>query len=520
LPFELAAARVASLQPAEIAGLLDERFRLLAGSRRRTVERHQTLRATVDWSYSLLREIERTVFDRLGTFVGSFDTTAAHAVVAGADIGRFDVVDALGELVAKSMVTAEPAPDGTTRYQLLETLRQYALERLEQAGEVELYRRRHAEHYATVTAELGRTVYGPDEASVRARLDRETDNLRAAIDWSIDAGEPELVRALIDPIAREAGWNRGSEVGGWAERALSLMGDDPAPWRRVRYAVALKAFFADADWVETLRILDSLLDESDLPAALRADAFTVRANSLALLGDIDGCIAAYEDAFAWMSANPAIDPHDHAAISVVGNFAIFLALAGDVIRARAVAEDCLRHAEASGAPSTLALAHFAVGGAYVDDDPARAIASYEEALRFSVFGVSNVVRDHSLQMLALIAWREGDMAAAARHLERALKESFAMGDYSSCGVAFELAIPVFAEREHWHAVLAMDTALTDGTIPLTGFKAYGEAEARGRAVAAARSALGDVAAKAGNASRVRDTLVREVIAELEMLAAG
>lgn len=193
LAIELAAARVASLQPTEIAALLDERFRLLTGSRRRSVERHQTLRATVDWSYSLLRDMERTVFDRLGMFVGSFDASAAESVVADSAIGRFDVLDALGELVAKSMLTAEPTPDGTTRYQLLETLRQYALERLEQTGEVDGFRRRHAEHYVTVSSELGRAVHGPDEVRARARLDRETDNLRAAVDWSIDAGESELV---------------------------------------------------------------------------------------------------------------------------------------------------------------------------------------------------------------------------------------------------------------------------------------------------------------------------------------
>ena len=269
LAIELAAARVASLQPTEIAELLDERFRLLTGSRRRGIERHQTLRATVDWSYSLLRDVERTVFDRLGAFVGSFDTTAAQSVVADSSIGRFDVLDALGELVAKSMLVAEPTPDGTTRYQLLETLRQYALERLEQTGEVDVYRRRHAEHYVTVTAELGRAVHGPDEVRARARLDRETDNLRAAVDWSIDAGESELVRGLIVPIAREAAWNRGSEVGGWAERALALMGDDPTPWQWVRLATGLKAFFADADMVESLRIADSLLDDPDLPAILR-----------------------------------------------------------------------------------------------------------------------------------------------------------------------------------------------------------------------------------------------------------
>ena len=126
LAIELAAARVVSMSPSEISGLLDERFRLLTGGRRSAVERHQTLRATVDWSYSLLEERERAVFDRLGVFAGSFDARAAQMVVVGDGVEAWDVLDALAELVAKSMVVADETSDGTTRYQMLETLRQYA----------------------------------------------------------------------------------------------------------------------------------------------------------------------------------------------------------------------------------------------------------------------------------------------------------------------------------------------------------------------------------------------------------
>src|SRR4029077_14570973 len=111
--------------PLEIARRLDERFRLLTGGRRSAVERHQTLRATVDWSYSLLDERERIVFDRLSVCAGSFDARAAQAGVAGDGIEAWDVLDALTDLVAKSMIVAEEAADGAMRYQMLETLRQY-----------------------------------------------------------------------------------------------------------------------------------------------------------------------------------------------------------------------------------------------------------------------------------------------------------------------------------------------------------------------------------------------------------
>ena len=125
LAIELAAARVATMRPAEIVAHLDERFRLLTGGRRGRVERHQTLRAAIEWSYSLLDDTERTVFDRLGVFPASFDEAAAVAVCTGEGVERWDVIDALASLVAKSMIGAEQLQD-ITRYQLLETLRHFA----------------------------------------------------------------------------------------------------------------------------------------------------------------------------------------------------------------------------------------------------------------------------------------------------------------------------------------------------------------------------------------------------------
>jgi len=128
LAIELAAARVAGMGPAEIAGHLDERFRLLTGGRRGRVERHQTLRAAMRWSYSLLADTERTVFDRLGVFPAGFDETAAVAVCATEGIEWWDVIDALTSLSAKSMIGMERSGD-TARYQLLETLRHFARDR-------------------------------------------------------------------------------------------------------------------------------------------------------------------------------------------------------------------------------------------------------------------------------------------------------------------------------------------------------------------------------------------------------
>ena len=163
LAIELAAARTASMSPADVAAHLDERFRLLTGKRRGRVERHQTLRATVEWSYQLLDDDERLVFDRLGVFAGTFDA-------AGRGRGRRrrrprrvgDRPRRSSSLVAKSMLVPETGADGTTRYGMLETLRQFARERLDESGDTDRWRRAAAEHYATAARDIGQGTVGPD----------------------------------------------------------------------------------------------------------------------------------------------------------------------------------------------------------------------------------------------------------------------------------------------------------------------------------------------------------------------
>ena len=169
LAIELAAARVRALTVAQIADSLHDRFRLLTGGARAAVRRQQTLRASVDWSHALLTEPERVLFRRLGVFVGGFDLDAAQAVGAENKIERFQVLDLLGLLIDKSLVLAEDQ-DGTMRYRLLETVRQYAQEKLGESGEADVIRTRHCDHY--------RGLAESDQAEA------EIDNLRTAFTWS------------------------------------------------------------------------------------------------------------------------------------------------------------------------------------------------------------------------------------------------------------------------------------------------------------------------------------------------
>ena len=153
LAIELAAARVRALSLAHIVENLHDRFRLLTGGARTALRRHQTLRASVDWSHALLTEPERMLFRRLGVFLGGFDLEAAQAVGAGTAVERYQVMDHLSLLVDKSLVVAEDV-SGAMRYRLLETMRQYALEKLGESGEADAVRDRHRDHYTDRAADL------------------------------------------------------------------------------------------------------------------------------------------------------------------------------------------------------------------------------------------------------------------------------------------------------------------------------------------------------------------------------
>ncbi|MGB8206031.1 MAG: adenylate/guanylate cyclase domain-containing protein, partial [Mycobacterium sp.] len=146
LAIELAAARVRALSLAEILDSLHDRFRLLTGGARTAVRRQQTLRASVDWSHALLTEPERVLFRRLAVFMGGFDLDGAQSVCGGGDVERYQVLDQLALLVDKSLVGADDR-GGRTRYRLLETVRQYALEKLGESGEADIVRTRHRDHY-------------------------------------------------------------------------------------------------------------------------------------------------------------------------------------------------------------------------------------------------------------------------------------------------------------------------------------------------------------------------------------
>jgi len=198
LAIELAAARVRALSLTEILDSLQDRFRVLTGGARTAVRRQQTLRASVDWSHTLLTEPERVLFRRLGVFMGGFDLEAAQAVAGGAEVERYQVLDQLALLVDKSLVVADETAN-RTRYRLLETMRQYALEKLGESGEADAVRTRHRDHYTALAAKLDAPADNDYERRIE-QAETEIDNVRAAFVWSLENSNSEPALAMVSAL--------------------------------------------------------------------------------------------------------------------------------------------------------------------------------------------------------------------------------------------------------------------------------------------------------------------------------
>lgn len=195
LAIELAAARVRALTPGALLQQLPQRLDLLAGGPRDWPTRHRTLRSAIAWSHDLLSERDRTLFRRLAVFAGGWTLGAAERV--GAAEGDLPgVLDGLISLVDKSLVQTVEEPDGEPRFRMLETIREYAVERLEASGEAAAVRRAYADWCLSLAEEAAPQLTGPQQTAWLARLAREHDNMRAALDWCIGAGETALGLAL------------------------------------------------------------------------------------------------------------------------------------------------------------------------------------------------------------------------------------------------------------------------------------------------------------------------------------
>ena len=227
LAIELAAARTATLGLDELAGRLDDRFRLLTGGHRTALPRQQTLRATLDWSYELLPPIEQTVLRRLAVFAGSFTLEAASAVVTAGDLDAPQVADIVTNLAAKSLIVVEIA-DADAQYGLLETTRVYALEELVDNGELDQVARRHAEHYQFVF-ERAEAEWDRPTLEWLAVYGRHMDNVRTALDWAFSPSGDGSIGVALTTSALPLWFHQSLlvECRGRVERALASLTECP-----------------------------------------------------------------------------------------------------------------------------------------------------------------------------------------------------------------------------------------------------------------------------------------------------
>jgi predicted ATPase/DNA-binding SARP family transcriptional activator len=254
LAIELVAGRLPSLSLSEVAGHLDRRLALLASTGAAPRRRHQTMVAAIEWSHGLLDPDERGLFRRLGVFVGGFGLAAAEAVAEG------DVLPMLIRLVDKSMVVADRVDPDTTRYRLLETIRDYALARLDEAGETAALRARHAAWCQRLVEDAMSTAIGEQEAA-SARLDPELGNVRAALDWCLGAGEAPAQALAIAATLWRYWWLRGAyaEGSGWLQRCLAAAGGAPTPARALGLRGAGVLARSRGDHAQALRLGEEAL---------------------------------------------------------------------------------------------------------------------------------------------------------------------------------------------------------------------------------------------------------------------
>ena len=423
LAIELAAARVVAMSPTEILARLDERFQLLIGSGRTGSGRHKTLAAAVDWSYSLLEPTDRIVFARLGVFVGGFDLAAAEAVVSADDIERSDVLNAVASLVAQSMVVAEEQEDGTTRYRLLETLRDYARERLDDAH---TWTRRHAEHYASFADHAGRGVTSPDEVRWRTRIRSELDNLRAAVSWALPRHDhdAQLAIRIVAALARESYLDRSAGIGAWAERAASRTASS-APG--LRYAVLAAAAqdalgrddldAAHAFALEAVR--DGFPDDCPAPAAghialAMVDAYRMDVEEALRL--VTEAVAAVEAAGGDLYSRTSLQTR----LALLQTWNMLPA-------ARATAEEAVRLARGLDNPSALADALYVFSWAVSDDEPDGALAALDECIDLTRAGASDGVFDGALTQAARLRADRGERARALELIRESVAHSYEIG---------------------------------------------------------------------------------------------
>ncbi len=384
LAIELAAARVRMFSVAELAQRVEQRFRLLTGGRG-DVERHQTLRAAIDWSYDLLEPNERIGLARCSVFAGGATLDALENVIADADLPTDTIVDVLAGLVDKSLVLVDRS-HLDTRYEMQETIRQYAQEKLVASGEADEVRGRHARWYADFARRAGRGLYSPDERIWQRRLEPEMDNLQVAVAWAAAAGETDVAMRIGGSFPRGAVSRPLLGTGALAEVAMTVAGADTHPlrarvlaemaWGELVRGGAVYGPWADIDdhRSSAREMLQRSIAAQHEGARFAGASFTYSLTLNGWEGFIDSREIAREGLELAEASGDVV-----ATVGLRAAYASTLAMFDDE-RGLPLAEQALDEARALQQPSLEAASLYALSIGLLRRDPDRAIASLRRAL--------------------------------------------------------------------------------------------------------------------------------------------
>jgi non-specific serine/threonine protein kinase len=435
LAIELAAARVGTLSLEQIADKLTNSLRLLTGGTKTQMPKQRTLRGALDWSHELLSEDEKKLFGRLSVFAGGWTLEAAETVGVGEGVEE-DILDVLSGLVNKSLVAVRERQESRVRYRLLEPIRQYAREKLEEGGEGEEVRRRHADFYLALAEEAEPRLRGPEDTEWLERLEVEHDNLRAALSWTLEGGEPKLGLRLAGALwlfweghghyGEGHRWleqvlARGSQAA--AARAKALEGEG---WLVYRSGGMDEGVIAAQEGLE-------LSDEAGLGGAARAKFLNILGWVTVMQGDYERAKELFEESLKLSrNANDEFGIAD----GLLGLGNSFDSL-GDRGRAKELFEEGIVLCRKLGYVPTLARHLFSLGISLLfEGDYERGAALNEEA--------ATLLREHGykggleyvLDNLGWAALLQGDHERAKNYYEENLALSKELGDKT--GVADSL----------------------------------------------------------------------------------
>ena len=446
LAIELAAARVRALAPAQIVSRLDDRFRVLAVRNSSAPRRHQSLQAALDWSYDLLDTKERELFDRLAIFAGGWSLQAAEAVCAEGGIDHGEVPIMLSRLVDQSLVMVQSGPDGEPRYFLLETMREYAAERLERFGTLDALSERHRSWYLALGEQALQDYWlRRDLPGWWERLAAEQANVRAAHRFSLEGGEAEAGLRLVVGMwvlwSFRGPWTEGTD---WIARLIALPG---AAEHRAAYANALtvggQMAFEQGDIPVARAWLREAVDLQRRTGSARGLAMALDHAGLAASagGDFAASYAFHAEAVA---VDRAAGNRGYEAISLEA-WSTAAYFKGDYERARALAEaslaivDSLNDGDGNfkvDANITL----FILGRIELyDGDPSTARRHFEENISHlrHVGDARSRPAVGALVGLACVAVLEGDLDGARECLEEALALSERLGSRAALAYVLE-----------------------------------------------------------------------------------